>query len=100
MSTAPAPVTQSASQERIRPGWLYAVPMWAGLAIVSIWMAVLFVGLFAGDIVSINGTAGAGTTTSVPSVVVVALFAVFATAFIARRGFGPRRRERKDDGAP
>jgi hypothetical protein len=99
MSTAPVPVTQSASKERTRPGWLYAVPMWAGLAIVSIWMAVLFVGLFAGDIVSMNGTAGAGTTTSVPSVVVVAFFAVVATAFIARWGFGPRRRERKDDGA-
>jgi hypothetical protein len=96
MSTAPVPVTQSAVRDRARPGWLYAVPMWAGLAIVSIWMAVLFVGLFAGDIVSINGTAGAGTTTSVPSVIVVAFFALLATVPVARWGFG---RARKDDGA-
>jgi hypothetical protein len=96
MSTAPVPVTQSARRDRARSGWLYAVPMWAGLAIVSIWMAVLFVGLFAGDIVSINGTAGAGTTTSVPSVIVVAFFALLATVPVARWGFG---RAPKDDGA-
>jgi len=96
MSTAPVSVTHSAGRDRARPGWLYAVPMWAGLAIVSIWMAVLFVGLFAGDIVSINGTAGAGTTTSVPSVIVVAFFALLATVPVARWGFG---RAGKDDGA-
>jgi hypothetical protein len=68
--------------------------MWAGVAIVAIWVAVLFVGLFAGDIVSVDGPAG--TTTTIPSVVVVALFALLATIGVARRGFGPRNR---DDGA-
>ena len=99
MASTPVPVTPSAARDRARPAWLYAVPMWAGLAIVSIWGAVLFVGLFAGDIVSINGTPGAGTTTTVPSVVVVAFFALIATVFLARWGFGSRRAERKEDGA-
>jgi hypothetical protein len=99
MSSTPVPVTPSAARDRARPAWLYAVPMWAGLAIVSIWVAVLFVGLFAGDIVSINGTPGAGTTTTVPSVVVVALFALIATVSLGRWGFGSRRAERKEDGA-
>jgi hypothetical protein len=100
MTTEPVPVTHLATRDRARPAWLYAVPMWAGVAIVSIWVAVLFVGLFAGDVVSINGTPGAGTSTTVPSVVVVALFALLATVPVARWGFGPSRRRREDDGAP
>jgi hypothetical protein len=99
MSSTPVPLTPSAVRDRTRPAWLYAVPMWAGIAIVAIWLAVLFVGLFAGDIVSINGTPGAGTTTTIPSVVVVALFALLATVPVARWGFGARRAERKEDGA-
>lgn len=91
MASTPVPVTHSEIPDRRRPAWLYAVPMWAGVTIVSIWVAVLFVGLFAGDIVSINGPAG--TTTTIPSVVVVALFALLATVGVARRGFGPRNRD-------
>jgi anthranilate phosphoribosyltransferase len=72
--------------------------MWAGLAITAIWLAVLFVGLFAGDIVSIDGTPGAGTSTTVPSVVVVAFFAALATVPIAGWGFGSRRSQRKENG--
>jgi hypothetical protein len=66
---------------------------------VSIWVAVLFVGLFAGDIVSITGTPGATTTATVPSVVVVALFALLATVPVARWGFSSRRAGRKEGGA-
>jgi hypothetical protein len=90
MSTVSVP----ASRPRARSSWLYAVPMWAGVAIVSIWLAVLFIGLFGGDVVSNNGTPGAGTFTTVPSVVAVVPFAFVATLFIARWGFASR----KDDG--
>jgi hypothetical protein len=91
MATAPVPAPPPTGRERTRPAWLYAAPMWAGVTSVAIWVAVLFVGLFAGDIVSINGPAG--TTTTIPSVVVVALFALLATVGVARRGFGPRNRD-------
>jgi hypothetical protein len=90
MSSTPVSVPSPAAGDRTKPAWLYAVPMWAGIAIVAIWLAVLFVGLFAGDIVSINGTPGAGTTTNVPSVVVVAFFALLATIPVARWGFRSR----------
>ncbi len=59
----------------------------AGLAIASMWIAVLFIGLFAGDIV--NHSAG-GDASTVPAVVPVALFALIGTWIVARRGFsGP-----------
>jgi hypothetical protein len=59
--------------------------MWAGLAIMVIWLAVLFDALFGPNIVA---TSGAGTeTTTIPSAVVVALFAWFATLAVAKHGF-------------
>jgi hypothetical protein len=61
---------------------------WAGVAIAAIWLAVLFVGLWGGDIVSgANSSTGSGGS-SVPVVVVVAPCALIATIVIARRGFG------------
>ena len=60
--------------------------MWAALAIVVIWLAVLFDAVFGPDIVSISGS-GANVT-RVPSAVVVAIFAFLATKAIAKYGFG------------
>jgi hypothetical protein len=60
--------------------------MWAALAIAVIWLAVLFDGLFGPDIVSTNGA----TSSTVPSVVVLALFASLATWMVAKYGFGHR----------
>jgi hypothetical protein len=61
---------------------------WAGLAIAIIWLAVLLVGLWGGDIVSgANASTGSGGS-SVPVVVVVAPCALIATIVIARRAFG------------
>jgi hypothetical protein len=87
MSTVSEPVTQPIARERSAPWWKASEPMWAGLAIISMWLAVLFVGLFGGEIVSINGTAGAGTSTTVPSVVAIVPFVLVATLFVARWGF-------------
>lgn len=66
--------------------WLYSRVLWAGISIVSMWLAVLFVGIFGGDILS--STPG-GTSTSVPVVVVLVPFVLPATVVVARRGFRP-----------
>jgi hypothetical protein len=67
--------------------------MWASLAIVVMWLAVLFDAIYGPDIVSTNGTIGAETSTTVPSAVVVALFAFLGTWVVARHGFGHERKE-------
>jgi hypothetical protein len=56
---------------------------WAALSIIAMWVAVLFVGVFGGDMVfsSSNGTS------SIPSAVLVAMFAFVGTAVVAKRGF-------------
>ena len=64
--------------------WFRAPALWAGLSIVSMWLAVLFVGVFGGDILS--NTPG-GTSTAVPVVVVLIPFVLAATVVVARRGF-------------
>jgi hypothetical protein len=62
--------------------------LWASIAICVIWLAVLFDAIFGPNIV--NNTAG-GDWSSVPSAVVVALFASLATWAVAKYGFGRRR---------
>jgi hypothetical protein len=64
--------------------------MWASLAIIVIWLSVLFDAVFGPDIVSSSSV----DHTTVPSAVAVALFAFLATWVIARHGF---RQERKSD---
>jgi hypothetical protein len=74
----PRPVPSSAATAR-----------WASLAIASMWLCVLFVGLFGGDIITENGAGGAGTGTKIPAAVALAVLALPATIAIARRAFGP-----------
>ena len=77
-----------------KPSWsveLLVPEMWATLAIVVIWLAVLFAAIYGGDIVS---TSVGGDHTVLPSAVPVALFAFLATWVVARYGFG--RRKAKD----
>ena len=59
--------------------------MWATVAIVAMWMAVLFVGVYGGDMTfhSVDSS-----TTSIPAGVVVALFAAIGTGSVAKRVFG------------
>lgn len=64
--------------------------MWATLAIVVMWLAVLFSAIFGPNIVN---TSAGGDTSSVPSAVVVALFAFLATWVVARYGFRHERKE-------
>ena len=67
--------------------WLQARDLWATLAIVVIWLAVLFVGVFGPDFVSV--TAG-GDTTRIPSGIGVAFFAIFATMSVSKYGLSNR----------
>jgi hypothetical protein len=72
-----------------RPQWavfLRIPEMWASLAIIVMWLAVLFDAVYGPSFVSTNG---AGTSsTSIPSAILVALFAFLATASVAKRAFG------------
>jgi hypothetical protein len=58
--------------------------LWAALAIVSMWLAVLFDAIYGPSIVS---TTPGGSSSTVPSAVPVALFASLATWAVARYGF-------------
>jgi hypothetical protein len=76
------------------PHWsaqIFVPEMWASLAIVVMWVSVLFDAIFGPDIVT-SGVAG--DHSSVPSAVAVALFAFLATWVVARHGF---RHERKSN---
>jgi hypothetical protein len=73
-----------------RSVWLDARDLWATLAIVAIWLAVLFVGVFGPDFVSYNP---GSSTTTIPSGIPVAFFALFATMSVAKYGFSKRTRD-------
>ena len=60
---------------------------WGAVSIVAMWLAVLFDGIYGGDM--IFSSPGNGTTT-IPSAVAVALFAFIGTTSVAKRAFGRR----------
>jgi len=91
MSTVAHEESRVAPERRSWVSRLVVREMWAGLAIAVIWLAVLFTAVFGPDIVSANG--GTSQTTSVPSAVVVALFAWLATRVVAKYGFGNQETE-------
>ncbi len=62
--------------------------MWAALAITVMWLAVLFDAIFGPDFVS--STTG-GSTTRIPSAIVLAIFAYLGTRVVAKYGFANRR---------
>jgi len=71
-------------RSRLSSSWLRARELWGGLAIISMWLAVLFVGVFGGNIVS---SSSSGSSSSVPVVVVVAVAALLGTVGVGRRAF-------------
>jgi hypothetical protein len=59
--------------------------MWATVSIVAMWVAVLFVGVFGGDMTFHSADS---SFTTMPAGVAVALFAAIGTASVAKRVFG------------
>jgi uncharacterized RDD family membrane protein YckC len=65
---------------------------WGAVSIIAMWLAVLFVGVFGGDMIFANNAGGGGPTT-IPSAVAVALFAFIGTVSVAKRAFTRRDRD-------
>lgn len=65
--------------------------MWASLAIIVMWLAVLFDAIFGPDIVT--KSSGGSDSATIPSAVILALFAFFGTWVVARYGFRHDRTE-------
>ena len=63
---------------------------WGAVSIVAMWLAVLFDGIYGGNMIFSN--AGTGPTI-IPSAVAVALFAFIATVAVAKRAFARRDRD-------
>jgi hypothetical protein len=62
---------------------------WASVTISVMWIAVLFVGVFGGNMVFSNPP----DQTTIPSAIVVAIFAVIGTSAVAKRVFGRKSTE-------
>jgi len=68
--------------------WPLSGTFWGGVTLVTMWLAVLFVGVFGGDIQTASVD---GSRSSWPVVVVVALAALLATISVGRWAFRPRQ---------
>ena len=85
---ATVPHQPSALPERQPWSQRLLVPeMWPALAIIVMWLAVLFDALFGPDFVSASGS----NMTRIPSAIILALFAYLGTRALAKHSFGPRR---------
>jgi hypothetical protein len=83
-----APMQDQTPVESPREGWASRVlvrEMWATVAIAAMWMAVLFVGVYGGDMTFQSVDSSAST---IPSGVAVALFAAIGAGSVAKRVFG------------
>jgi hypothetical protein len=92
MSTMSHPTREISSDTR---RWTDVIvrETWASLAILAMWVAVAFAAVWGPDFVS---SSGAGTTsTTIPSGVIIAMFATIGTWFVAKHGLA-RRTERTD----
>jgi hypothetical protein len=71
--------------------------LWVSLAITAMWAVVAVSAIWGPDVVVHNGDAGGnGSTTTIPSAVVVTVFAFFGSWIVARYGFA-RSRGTADD---
>jgi len=59
---------------------------WASLAIFAMWVAVAISAVWGTDFVSTSGSGS--STTTIPSGIIVAMFATIGTWFVAKHGLG------------
>jgi len=85
-ATMHEPFTAGSAREGIAARLLVPA-FWGAVSIVAMWLAVLFDGIFGGDMIFAN--AGSGPTI-IPSAVAVALFAFVGTVAVAKRAFARR----------
>ncbi len=91
MTSAPHASPQTTQRWSVR----LAVPaMWACLTIVAMWLSVLVCAIWGPDIVTHDVS---GSSATVPSAVVLGLFAFFGTWVVARYGFGHGSKEPPED---
>ena len=62
--------------------------MWASLAITAMWAVVAICAVWGPDFVSTSGSGASATT--IPSGIIVAMFATIGTWFVAKYGLGHR----------
>lgn len=88
MSTAPEPLGATSRESRQAQAWWDSTQIWAGISIVSMWLAVLVVGIFGPDFTTSANNASTNTSgTTVPSVIVVAICALLATIAVTHAAF-------------
>jgi len=100
MAIEPSSVDPTAPPGEPPPGsWLHARTLWAGLSIITMWLAVLFVGIFGGDFVSSSSANG---FTKIPVVVFLLPFVLPATIVVGRRACtsAPDERRGASEDAP
>jgi hypothetical protein len=83
-ATMHEPSTAGPARESIA-GRLLVPAFWGAVSIVAMWLAVLFDGIYGGDMIFANNTGGGPTT--IPSAVAVAVFAFIGTIAVAKRAF-------------
>ena len=87
MSTISHPPTEAAQEQ----SWISLLRLkeaWASLAITMMWIAVAVTAVWGSDFV---GASNDGTSSTIPSGIVVALFASIGTWAVAKYGFGRTR---------
>lgn len=87
MSAQPISSSQPAVSRTPAP-LLLSSEFWGGVTLVAAWLAVLFVGIFGGNI---ETASAGGDRSSVPVVVIVAIAALLATVSVGRWAFRSAR---------
>jgi hypothetical protein len=73
---------------------LLGTEFWAAVSIVAMWLAVLFDGIFGGMMTFASPSTP--NLTTIPSAVLVALFAAIGTVSVAKRGFARRGQDKAE----
>ena len=84
MSVTRALPAETHPQTQTPTAWWRLPEIWGTLAITAMWLAVIFVGVYGGDMTFASASNG---TTVIPVDAVVAVCAAIATAAVSKRAF-------------